>query len=76
METHEVVALHEHQIITRDEARQALGFGVDPVSGSTLEEAERVLRVVSGWNPARVSTAEAIKPAIDYFDAKEVPDLG
>ena len=33
-------------------------------------EAERVIRVTSGWNPDRVSTLEAIGPALRYLQAK------
>ncbi len=36
-----------------------------------LEEAERVLRVISGWNTDRVDTETAIQPALGYFAAKE-----
>jgi hypothetical protein len=38
-----------------------------------LAEAERVLRVISGWNTDLVSTADAIQPAVAYFAAKAVP---
>lgn len=38
-----------------------------------LGEAERVLRVISGWNVDLVSTADAIQPAVAYFAAKAVP---
>jgi len=36
-----------------------------------LAETERILRVISGWNTDRVSTADAIQPALGYFAAKE-----
>lgn len=36
-----------------------------------LAHAERVLRVISGWNVDLVSTADAISPALGYFAAKE-----
>lgn len=38
-----------------------------------LDEAERVLRVISGWNTDRVSAADAIQPALGYFAAKAAP---
>lgn len=75
MNAHEIVLLRANDLISHDEARKILGL-TETSGGGDLAEAERVLRVISGWNPARVSTAEAIQPAIDYFDAKAVPDLG
>lgn len=42
-------------------------------SGTALAEAERVLRVISGWNTDLVSTADAIHPALSYLAAQRVP---
>lgn len=39
-----------------------------------LDEAERVLRVISGWNTDRVSAADAIQPALGYLATKALAE--
>ena len=61
-------------MVARAEEWDDLSERVEAVEAQ-LAEAERVLKVISGWNPDRVDVATAIQPAIAYLAAM-VRDTG